>query len=84
MTVRELIAELSEYPPDVAVVLVTRDTADNGGIGIESAERTDSRIALYGFGWNENFDEDDEDDEEAYGDEAYDSFDDEDEEDDGE
>ncbi len=82
MTVRELIAELSKYPPDVTVVLVTRDTADNGGIGIESVERTDSRIALYGFGWDEE--NPDEDDEEEYGDEAYDYFDDEDEEDDGE
>ncbi len=50
--------------------------------GIESVERTDSRIALYGFGWDEE--NPDEDDEEEYGDEAYDYFDDEDEEDDGE
>lgn len=94
MTVRELSAELSKYPPDAEVTL---ETCDNS-VGIDHVAYTPAvfriapeQVQIRGTGWddlpeddNDEDDEDDEDDEEEYGDEAYDYFDDEDEEDDGE
>lgn len=86
MTVRELIAELSKYPPDAEVRLETCHDSE----GVESVERyrdDKAHIQIRGVGWDDLPEDDDEECDECgelVEDCECDDFDDEDEEDDGE
>jgi regulator of RNase E activity RraB len=66
MTVRELIAELSKYPPDANVTL---ETCDNS-VDINHVAFA-GRVQIFGDGWDDlpEDDDDDDDDDDEYPDE---------------